>query len=1029
MSREASYRIADSAAALIITLMSWGFLAYAQSQPPPSTEYPLTIPNTGQRINPFAPARSQFVWLNPGLTSRPDWYAGQASTGVVSPDNQTLLVLTTGYNRVYRLGVPSGPYPWNSAESNEYVFIYDISKQTPNLLQVIQIPNTYFGIVFDPASYSKDAPPGTKKRFYVAGGENDNIHTISLSNGVWAEESPSAPALAMHHGLGLGLNIQPNGAIQINSQVGVYPCAAGLAMSSDGKTLVVADYYNDAITVFTGGYGNWSKPVDLDLRPGKSAVNPQPGVPGGEYPFWVAVKGNGASAVAYVSSIRDREIVVVSLGSPMSVIARIHVKGQPNKMILDAAQAFLYVAEDQSDTVDVIDTSSNTIKETIPVVAPLLPDSLQRYTGANPNSLALSPDGSQLYVTNGNLNCISVIALGGSQTGDHVIGLIPTGWYPNSVSIVSNGEGSTPYVYVANQKSPTGANPHWCYGGYGPPNSPNCNPVNEYNPQLTKAGLQSFPVPNTQLASLTQTVMDYNNLSNQESASDAAVMAAVRAGIKHVIFIIRENRTYDQVLGDLPNASNGDPTLVEFGQAITPNVHALVQQFVTLDNFMASAEVSYDGWLWSTAAKTPDVLQHQYAVAYAYRGVSLDTDGLNRNVNVSIPPVSTGSVAGDVAARQAANPFTSSDPDVLPGTTDTGAPDGPGNAVNTGYLWNAAMRAGLTVRTYGFFIDATRYGTPDFTIPLLRDPFASRTQVAISGSVALGPVTDPYFRGFDNALPDYWRYREWARDFDARYRNARHAGRTAEDLPALTLVRLMHDHTGSYSTAIDGVNTPDLQVADNDYAVGLLVQKIAESPFANNTLIFVIEDDAQDGADHVDSHRTVALVIGPYVKRGAVVSTRYTTVNFLRTIEEVLGIPQINAQRGLPPMMNLNDALARPMADIFETTPGAWSFKGAPSPLLYNTSLPLPPRPAGMIVPQSPHDAKYWAQVTRGMDFSEADRLDDVGFNRILWEGLKGKPYPAGPTGKDLRRNRAELLARYGESLEPAAAAALKPNH
>ncbi|MFN7997043.1 MAG: bifunctional YncE family protein/alkaline phosphatase family protein [Bryobacteraceae bacterium] len=1010
-------------------LIGWAVLACAQTQPPAQSEYPLPIPNTGQQINPFAPTDAQFVWLNPGLTSRPDWYAGQAATSVVSPDNQTLLVLTTGFNRIYTLGVPSGSYPWNSAESNEYVFIYDISKQTPNLQQVIQVPNTYFGIVFDPASYAANAPAGTNKRFYVAGCVNDNVHTISLSHGKWAEESPAAPALAMHHGLGIGLNIQPTGAIQINSQLGVYPCAAGLAISSDGKTLVVADYYNDAITVFNGGYGHWAKPVDLDLRPGKSAANPQPGVPGGEYPFWVAVKGTGSSAVAYVSSIRDREVDVVSLGSPMSVTARIHVKGQPNKMTLDAAQAFLYVAEDQADIVDVIDTTTNTVKESIPVVAPLLANSLRQYKGANPNSVALSPDGTQLFVTDGNLNCVSVIALGGTRTGDHVVGLIPTGWYPNSVNIVSAPAGKAPYVYVANQKSPTGANPRWCYGGYGPPNSPNCNPADQYNPQLTKAGLQSFPLPTNQLASLTQMVMAFDNFSYQESAGDAAVMAAVRAGIKHVIFIIKENRTYDQVLGDLANGSNGDPSLTEFGQAITPNLHALAQQFVTLDNFMASAEVSYDGWHWTNAGQSPDVVEHQYPVAYAYRGTGLDSEGSMRNVNTSIPPAPTGTPAGDVAARQAANPFTSSDPDDLPGQTDIDAPDGPDNEVNTGYLWNAAMRAGLTVRNYGFFIDTSRYSTPDFTIPLLRNPYATRTQVAFPSNASLNPVTDPYFRGFDNSLPDFWRYQEWARDFDARYRNNHHAGRTVEDLPALTLIRLMHDHTGNYSSAIDGVNTPDLEIADNDYAVGLVAQKISQSPFAKNTLIFVIEDDAQDGGDHVDSHRTIAFVIGPYVKQGAVVSTRYTSVNFLRTIEEVLGIPQINAQKGQQPLMNLNDVLAPPMVDIFNTTPGTWAYTARPSALLYNTSLPLPPQSAAMVVPKPAHDAAYWTRVTKGMNFKDADLLDGAAFNRILWQGLMGdKPFPAQPTGQDLRQNREELLARYRRSLREDSAQAPKQN-
>jgi hypothetical protein len=272
--------------------------------------------------------------------------------------------------------------------------------------------------------------------------------------------------------------------------------------------------------------------------------------------------------------------------------------------------------------------------------------------------------------------------------------------------------------------------------------------------------------------------------------------------------------------------------------------------------------------------------------------------------------------------------------------------------------------------------------------------------VSYAADVELAPFTDPFFRGFDNSLPDYWRYKEWARDFDARYADAHHAGRSVGNLPSLTLVRFMHDHTGNYAVAIDGVNTPDLEVADNDYAVGLLVQKIANSPYANNTLIFAIEDDAQDGGDHVDSHRSTAYVVGPYVKRGAVVSTRYNTIDLLRTMEEVLGLPP----------MNLNDALARPMADIFNTTPSPWSFTAAPSALLYNTSLPLPPKRAGLTVPKPPHDAKYWARVTKGMDFSTEDRLDPVNFNRILWKGMMGnKPYPAGLAGIEPRQDREEL--------------------
>jgi hypothetical protein len=219
----------------------------------------------------------------------------------------------------------------------------------------------------------------------------------------------------------------------------------------------------------------------------------------------------------------------------------------------------------------------------------------------------------------------------------------------------------------------------------------------------------------------------------------------------------------------------------------------------------------------------------------------------------------------------------------------------------------------------------------------------------------------------------------------------------------------MHDHTGNFAAAIDGVNTPELQQADNDYAVGLLVQKIANSPYANDTLIFVVEDDSQDGGDHVDSHRSILFVAGAWVKRGAVVSTQYNTIDLIRTMEEVLGLPA----------MNLNDTLASPMADIFNTTPSPWSFTAVPSAYLYGTQLPLPPKTAGLVVPQSTHDAKYWAEVTRGMDFSSEDRFNFADYNRILWKGLMGeRPYPDKPKGLDLRENRKALLARYQASLK-----------
>jgi len=213
----------------------------------------------------------------------------------------------------------------------------------------------------------------------------------------------------------------------------------------------------------------------------------------------------------------------------------------------------------------------------------------------------------------------------------------------------------------------------------------------------------------------------------------------------------------------------------------------------------------------------------------------------------------------------------------------------------------------------------------------------------------------------------------------------------------------MHDHTGNFSTAIDGVNTPELQVADNDYAVGLLVQTIASSQYASDTLIFVIEDDSQDGGDHVDSRRSIAFIVGPYVKRKVVVSMQYNTTDFVRTIEAVLGIGP----------MNLNDALAVPMADVFDLNQTTWSYTATPSPFLAGTTLPItfPPSTAKLF---PAHDVKYWAKVTAGMDFGAEDRIDFNRYNHILWTGLMGnKPYPEESSGKDLRKDRAKLLAEY----------------
>jgi YVTN family beta-propeller protein len=914
-----------------------------------------SIPNTGQKITPLAPTDSTFVPLNPGLADHPEYLAGQAVTSITSPDGNALLVLTSGYNKLHSASGAVVP-----ADSTQFVFVYDISQGRAVQKQVIQVPNTYSGIVFDPSGSA----------FYVSGGVDDNVHAFSLGeNGTWSEATGSPIALG-HGGKGVGLDVKPQ--------------AAGIAITKDGLKLVVANYYNDSISVLTKDQRGWTVSSELDLRPGKQ--NPRhAGVPGGEYPLWMAIKGNDT---AYVSSIRDREVVVVNFATAPRVVNRIHVPGQPNRMVLNREQSVLYAAQDNTDSVSVIDTSSNRVLANIPVTAPtgILSDSRSHLKGNDTNSITLSPDEKLLYVTNGWMNDVAVIGLAGDPAQSRVVGLIPTGWYPNSISFNSDGK----FAYVVNGKSPTGPNTGSCKG-LTPEKKEKCRAANEYNLQLIKAGLQSFPTPTLgELQALTQQVATNNNFRSVVSHDDAEKLAFLRTHIRHVIYIVKENRTYDQVLGDL-EVGNGDPNLTEFPEAITPNFHSLARNFVTLDNFYDTSEVSYDGWSWSTSARSPDLIEKQVTINYAGRGTSYDSEGTNRNINVGL---------GTLAERKKANPETPDDPDDLPGSGNAAAPDAPDGENGTGYLWNAALRAGLTIRNYGFFIDLERYSmTPEkkqYHIPLLLDPAATKTQVSYPANAALAPHTDIYFRSFDNAFPDYYRYKEWEREFEEKYANG--------GLPNLSFVRFMHDHTGDFGEAILGVNTPELQVADNDYAVGLLAQKIANSRYADSTLIFVIEDDSQDGGDHVDSHRSVAYVIGPYVKQKAVVSTPYTTLSMFRTMEEILGLGTLN----------LNDSSANPMADVFDIGQKEWSYTAVPSAMLYNTQLPLPQRQNGVKIPQSMHDAAYWAEATKGMDFSAEDRVDPVAFNRILWKGLMGaKAYPEVSNGVDMSRNRERLLDEY----------------
>jgi len=939
---------------------------------PAIAETPAKIGATGQSITPQAAPGALFQPLNPGLAEAPDYTAGQAGALALSPDGRTLLIVTSGYNLVF--GANGKRIP---DLSREYVFVYDVSGPAPIKRQVIKVANTFLGLAW--------APSGD--RFYVSGGVDDDVLEYAAGAGGFA---PSR-TFKLGHKAGLGLAIQPS--------------AGPLAVSPDGRRLLVANVQNDSVSLIDLASG---KVVEQDLRPG--VIDPKRGgQPGGSFPRAVAW---ASDAKAYVTSERDREILALRVGDgAVAVTARLKTAGQPIALTLNRARTRLYAAMDNTDGVEVVDTAADRRIERIGVVAPAgVAEGLSRLGGAGSNALALSPDGRSLLVTNGVENDLAVIRLSALAAGapaakpakdddgddddaapaadrSAVVGLIPTGWYPTGVAVRPDGQ----RIFVINGKSIPGPNPGNCRvnTGIDPHHDDACRATNSYVWQLQKAGFLTLPPPTpAQLGELTRQVAENDHYPSAANAqADAATIAFLRQHIHHVIYIVKENRTYDQVLGDL-EVGNGDPRLTVFGRAMTPNQHALARNFVDLDAFYDSGESSNTGWDWTTAARTDDWTEREAPVNYANRGLQYDQEGNNRNINVGY---------ATSAERAAANPVTPADPNLLAGARDVAAPDGPGGEEGRGYIWDTALRGGLSVRNYGFFGDLTRYEAQlgPLQIPRDREPWKTKLKVFYVAKAALMPVTDPYFRGFDQAFPDYWRFKEWEREFDGFV--------AAGKAPDLMLVRLPHDHTGSFAEGIDGINDVETELADNDYAVGLLVDKVAKSPFAKDTLIFVIEDDAQDGPDHVDAHRSIAFVAGPYVKQGAVVSHPYNTVNMVRTIEAVLGL-QPNG---------LNDALAAPMSEVFDIAKPDWSFDAKVPAILRTTKLPLPPATTAQAacIPQPRRSAAWWEAAMAGQDFSQEDRLNTPAYNHALWLGLKGDvAYPARRDGRDLRANRGALL-------------------
>lgn len=923
---------------------------------------------TGQYLTPTAAPGSQFARLRTPLRADDSADADGAVASAISPDGTAMLVLTTGYDSTYftEAGKPivhavldplTGFASKTTTPAAQWIFVYDVRGPQPHLAHLINIPLSYNGIAWDPLG----------RRFYVSGGPDDRVYVFKAIRGpsVSAEQTwiADAPFIELGHNSrqdlplstqdgGLLKNTRAGGAAARTQNLPFPAIAAGVATSADGKMLYIANMQNDSVSV-----------VDIARRRVLREIrffSPGSRTPRGEYPFWVVAKcdATGAAVKIYTSSLRDGEIIVTSA----SGLREIEVGGEPNKMVLAPDGRHLYVANGDLDAVDVIDTLTDRVEQTISLLRPGF-----RYLGANPNALALSPHGDRLYVTLGGENALAIIDTASAK----VLGRIPTGWYPSSVSVSQDGR----TLYVVNTKSPSGPTHYKVDDADNPLTLP--RGLNGYVFNLEKAGLLSLPVPDAATLAHLSGVVDTNNGFQPRREPD--IMAFLHKKITHVIYIMKENRTYDQVLGDL-TPGNGDPHLVQFGRLLTPNNHKLASDFVTLDNFYASGDVSGDGWSWTLQGRTNDYNAKTVAFVYGNGGFTNEWQGEPRNINMSLPLFGSPTPYGE---RITTLFDPSGDSTILPGTKDIGATEGAGDlglSARGGFIWDAVLRAGLTHRHYGVYTSMLFYDRKaPYYLRISRTPFASHIIQAIPVQSELWGRTDLYYRGWDLDVPDQYRFEEWKREFDGYVKH--------HNLPSFEMVDLPTDHFGNFRTNVGGTNTPESQIAGNDYALGELVEAVSKSPYWKDTAIFVVEDDAQDGPDHVDSHRTVAHVISAYTKRHAVVSTFYTTVAMLRTIEDILGIDHLG----------LFDKNAAPMSDVFSRTvdaepyepviPGILCKPPVKSNLVPNCHDPVAAK-TKVLAPL--HDGAWWARATLGFDFKKPDAVDSGAFNQILWIGTQG---------------------------------------
>jgi YVTN family beta-propeller protein len=837
------------------------------------------------------------------------------------------------------------------------------------------IPNggLFYGLAFDPT------PHNDTYTLYAAQGAYGTVAVLTLGSDGTLTQTGTIPAASS----------RPNPYMPLDQPAGI-AFANGTIYMANYFSVSLGANYQPASTLSMYRASDGTRLGSYKFMDAANTNTPS-------FPYAVVAKSDGSRA--YVASQRDGCVYVLDTTDPghIRLISKIPNLTHPSALLLNKAQTLLYIANAGSDTISVVNVA-NDQRQIIATVL-LRPSNVSNLPGVSPSGLALSPDEKTLYASLGDFNAVGVI----DTVTNQLNGYIPVGWYPTAVAatpdgkalLVVNGWGTTamnpnpqldylhPDVLGINS---SGTIPTWG-GPPGPGYVLNSIPGNVSRIDLTKA----MPTLDQSTA---QVIQNNQNTPAMGSSADSILAGiGIKSGkIKHVIYVIKENRGYDQVLGDLPQG-NGDPSLTIYGRKITPNQHALAERFILLDNFYNNAPVSGEGWVWCTQS-----LANAFtikSIPYIYQ-LSLATYQINYAFEGQVNGYVTG---GYPAKDQDGNWLSTSHQPALPIPDVAEAPGG--------YIWDGVKAAGLTYRNYGFFLSTGAPSTSSYaSIP---DNYPNKANLSPPGHIPTPPgqvagFSDYDYRKFDfgyadsdawvkhgfNAKdvglttgnpPGYYasgnspiqaqpsRFSEWNREFQEMLKQ----DPTGNSVPAFMMVRFMRDHTMWLNPTF---GSPRAMMADNDYAVGELVEAVSKSPIWTSTVIFVIEDDAQFSNDHVDTHRSFCQVISPWIKRGTVDSRFYDTNSVLKSIELLLGLSP----------MSQYDHFSNPIMGGWDTAPD----NSEP----YTAILPPPEIIGEVNMNIASYDSKdprlRLALLSSKMNWKVADAVPYQLLNEILWKDAKG---------------------------------------